>query len=129
LGAKDDLIERFVIIKYIGIWSNALVSTLLDPQAPHTAGIVLSRLVTISFLRKAPQILSALNGCLKNLSVEFRVFFLVLQENSKILFAIHDGVTLTFYRRKITSEEQIASFNNFINRSYWRMRSKVAFSV
>jgi hypothetical protein len=79
LGVKDDLIERFVIIKYIGMWSNALVCTLLDPQAPHTAGIVLSRLVTISFLRNALQILSALNGCLKNLSVEFHVvFFFIL---------------------------------------------------
>jgi len=69
LGVKDDFIERFVIIKYIGIWSNALVSTLLDPQAPHTAGIVLSRLVATNVLRNALQVLSALNGCLKNLSV------------------------------------------------------------
>lgn len=58
-----------------------------------------SRLLTVTFLRNALQILSALNGCLRNLSFEFRVFSSVLQENSNIIFALHDGVTLKFYQR------------------------------
>lgn len=100
LGVKGDLIARFVTIEYV----NALVSTLTDPHAPHTAGIVLSRLVTFSFLRNTLQILSTLNGCLKILSVEFHVFSSVLRKNSNIIFAIHDGVTLKFARRNVTSE-------------------------
>jgi hypothetical protein len=104
------------------------VSTLTDPHAPHAAGIVLSRLVIISFLRNALQILSALNGCLKNVSVEFHVFSSVLQKNWNIIFVIHDGVTLKFDRRNITSEEHKTLFNNFRNKTYWRVRSGVAFS-
>ena len=51
--------------RYIRIWSNALMGTLTDPHALHTAGIMLSRLVIISFLINALQVLSTLNGCLK----------------------------------------------------------------
>jgi len=36
---------------------------------------------------------------LKNLSVVFRVFSSVLQENSNIIVALHDGATLKFYQR------------------------------
>ena len=62
LGVKGDLMARFVTIKYIGIWSNALASTPTNPHALHTAGNVLSRLVNISFLGNALQNLSALIG-------------------------------------------------------------------
>jgi hypothetical protein len=67
LGIIGDLIARFVTIQYIGIWCNAVVGTLTDTHAPHTAGIMSSRLVTSSFLRNVLQILSTLNGCLKRI--------------------------------------------------------------
>ena len=81
------------------------MSTPTDPHAPHTSGIMLSRLVTIRFLRNALQILSALNVSLKNLSVSFRVSSSVLQEDSNIIFATYDGVTLKFYRLKLLQKK------------------------